>query len=135
MQPEFNPTEAPPAPTPLVPEQRQPEDSESPVAVLEPADGVLAEASHSPHLDTADAPVATIASASNVEPTDEPPVATTVADADTILVLDAGRIIERGTFRELVAKGGLFARLVSEGGFIEPEAKHEPPELRPASTI
>jgi ATP-binding cassette subfamily B protein len=34
----------------------------------------------------------------------------TVADADTILVLDGGHIIERGTFRELVARKGLFAR-------------------------
>ena len=50
----------------------------------------------------------------------------TVADADLILVLDAGRIIERGTFRELVAANGLFARLVAEGGFIEPEAKPDP---------
>jgi ATP-binding cassette, subfamily B, beta-glucan exporter len=44
----------------------------------------------------------------------------TVANADKILVLDGGRIIERGTFRELVAKKGLFARLVSEGGFTVP---------------
>src|SRR5262249_57943052 len=46
----------------------------------------------------------------------------TVADADLILVLDAGRISERGSFRELVAAKGLFARLVAEGGFVEPEA-------------
>src|SRR5262245_16128677 len=52
----------------------------------------------------------------------------TVADADTILVLDGGRIIERGSFRELVAANGLFARLVAEGGFIEPEAKPDPVE-------
>jgi ATP-binding cassette, subfamily B, beta-glucan exporter len=49
----------------------------------------------------------------------------TVANADTILVLDAGRIVERGSFRELVAKGGLFARLVREGGFTEPVAPAE----------
>ena len=45
----------------------------------------------------------------------------TVADADTILVLDKGRITERGTFRSLVALDGLFARLVREGGFTEPK--------------
>jgi ATP-binding cassette subfamily B protein len=44
----------------------------------------------------------------------------TVADADTILVLDQGRIVERGTFRELVAEQGLFAHLVAEGGFSVP---------------
>ena len=36
-------------------------------------------------------------------------------------MLDGGRIVERGTFRELVANKGLFARLVAEGGFTEPE--------------
>ena len=49
----------------------------------------------------------------------------TVADADLILVLDGGRIVERGSFRDLVAANGLFARLVAEGGFIEPETKPE----------
>jgi ATP-binding cassette subfamily B protein len=44
----------------------------------------------------------------------------TVADADRILVLDQGRVIERGTFQSLVDQGGLFARLVREGGFTEP---------------
>jgi len=44
----------------------------------------------------------------------------TVANADTILVLEAGRIVERGRFRDLVKAGGLFSRLVAEGGFTEP---------------
>ena len=44
----------------------------------------------------------------------------TVADADLILVFDKGKIVERGSFRTLVAHGELFARLVSEGGFHEP---------------
>ena len=44
----------------------------------------------------------------------------TVADADRILVIDHGRIVERGSFRDLAAAGGLFARLVAEGGFTEP---------------
>jgi ATP-binding cassette, subfamily B, beta-glucan exporter len=52
----------------------------------------------------------------------------TVANADTILVLDAGRIVERGSFRELVAKGDLFARLVREGGFTEPVVQSALPE-------
>ena len=47
----------------------------------------------------------------------------TVADADQILVLDRGRIVERGTFNELVRHGGLFARMVSEGGFTEPRTE------------
>jgi glucan exporter ATP-binding protein len=45
----------------------------------------------------------------------------TVANADEILVFDHGRIVERGTFRALVQNGGLFARLVAEGGFTEPK--------------
>jgi glucan exporter ATP-binding protein len=52
----------------------------------------------------------------------------TVANADTILVLDAGHIVERGSFRELVARGGLFARLVREGGFTEPVVQAPLPE-------
>ncbi len=44
----------------------------------------------------------------------------TVTDADEILVMDKGQIVERGTFAGLVAEGGLFARMVREGGFSEP---------------
>jgi ABC-type multidrug transport system fused ATPase/permease subunit len=35
----------------------------------------------------------------------------TVRRADTILVLDGGVIVEQGSFQELVARGGHFARL------------------------
>ena len=45
----------------------------------------------------------------------------TVANADQIIVLDEGRIVERGRYRELALAGGLFGRLVSEGGFTVPE--------------
>lgn len=44
----------------------------------------------------------------------------TVADADKILVMDQGRIIESGRFDELVATGGVFAKMVEQGGFVEP---------------
>ncbi|MFN0218290.1 MAG: glucan ABC transporter ATP-binding protein/ permease [Hyphomicrobium sp.] len=45
----------------------------------------------------------------------------TVSDADQILVLEHGRIVERGKFKELVDQSGLFARLVAEGGFTIPK--------------
>lgn len=45
----------------------------------------------------------------------------TVASADLILVLDQGRIVERGTFHELVAQDGLFAHMVREGEIVEPK--------------
>ena len=36
----------------------------------------------------------------------------TVRDADEILVFEAGRIVERGSFDSLLARGGVFAELV-----------------------
>jgi ATP-binding cassette, subfamily B, heavy metal transporter len=35
----------------------------------------------------------------------------TIVDADQILVMDAGRIVERGSFRELIAQDGKFAEM------------------------
>jgi ABC-type multidrug transport system fused ATPase/permease subunit len=36
----------------------------------------------------------------------------TIMAADLILVMDRGRIIERGTHAQLLARGGAYARLV-----------------------
>jgi ATP-binding cassette subfamily B protein len=49
----------------------------------------------------------------------------TVANADEILVLDQGRIVERGRFAELAAGRGIFSRMVAEGGFTVPKAPEE----------
>jgi len=53
----------------------------------------------------------------------------TIVDADEILVLDHGRIVERGSFRELLAANGLFAemwRLQQEEGRKQDAAGIEP---------
>jgi len=40
----------------------------------------------------------------------------TVRDADQIVVLDAGQVVETGTYDELIAKGGRFAALAARDG-------------------
>ena len=41
----------------------------------------------------------------------------TVRHADEVVVLDHGRIVERGTHRALVAGGGLYAQMCRRMGF------------------
>jgi ATP-binding cassette subfamily B protein len=43
---------------------------------------------------------------------------TTVREADQILVMKDGRLVEQGTFNELVRLGGLFAELNAQGTFV-----------------
>ena len=46
----------------------------------------------------------------------------TVRDADQIVVLDRGRVVEVGTYDELLARGGRFAELVAGDRPLEPES-------------
>ncbi|MEA2391906.1 MAG: ATP-binding cassette, subfamily bacterial, partial [Solirubrobacteraceae bacterium] len=45
----------------------------------------------------------------------------TIRDADQIVVLDKGRLVERGTHDELLAHGGRYAELVARDAELEPE--------------
>jgi ATP-binding cassette, subfamily B, bacterial len=45
----------------------------------------------------------------------------TVLEADRIVVMDAGRVVEEGDHAALVARGGLYARLAAMQ-FVEPSA-------------
>jgi ATP-binding cassette subfamily B protein len=46
----------------------------------------------------------------------------TIRDADQIVVLDAGHVVECGTHRELVERNGFYARLLSRDEVLEPAA-------------
>jgi ATP-binding cassette subfamily B protein len=46
----------------------------------------------------------------------------TIRNVDLVVVLDRGRLVEQGTYEELVAKGGAFAALVRAQLFVEPPA-------------
>jgi ABC-type multidrug transport system fused ATPase/permease subunit len=48
----------------------------------------------------------------------------TVQRADRVLVIDDGRILEQGTHADLVAEGGMYARLY-RGQLLEPQAESE----------
>ncbi|HEX7350645.1 ABC transporter ATP-binding protein [Brachybacterium sp.] len=50
----------------------------------------------------------------------------TIRHADQILVMEAGRIVERGTYEELVAAGGLFSQLARQDAWREDEAESAP---------
>jgi ABC-type multidrug transport system fused ATPase/permease subunit len=56
----------------------------------------------------------------------------TVRDYDRITVFDRGRLVEEGSFAQLVAGSGVFRELVEhEGGYAPPTRKHRPPGAIP----
>ncbi len=61
----------------------------------------------------------------------------TIAAMDRLIVLDKGRIVEEGDHRELLQKGGLYARLWAHqsGGFLGEEAEEDEPAVPAAPAL
>jgi ATP-binding cassette, subfamily B, beta-glucan exporter len=57
---------------------------------------------------------------------------TTVRDADMVIVMDQGRIVEQGGFEELSRRNGRFATLLRAGGLLEEATR--PPHIRLAAS-
>jgi glucan exporter ATP-binding protein len=53
----------------------------------------------------------------------------TIRTADRVVVLDRGHVVEQGGFDELAARGGVFSRLVREGGLAIETLKRQVPRL------
>jgi ATP-binding cassette subfamily B protein len=56
---------------------------------------------------------------------------TTLRDSDRILVFEDGRVVETGTYAELVQRGGVFAELVHSAEGKAPGSQHEPAGAAP----
>ena len=50
----------------------------------------------------------------------------TIADADLIVVMEKGRIVERGRFQDLIRQSGPFRDLAREGGLVPPATPPAP---------